>query len=136
MIRNWIMKSDTQSAKSLLRNILNDKIFYQNSGCDEYKRDTDILRDNLWTVLCMLHNLPIEKNMNNDEQEDMVNHPSHYQGNNLESIDVIQDFGLNFCLGNAVKYILRCERKGNKREDLLKAIWYLQCEIQADEDNE
>lgn len=61
---------------------------------------------------------------------DMVNHPPHYKGNTLESIDVIEDFGLGFHLGNAVKYILRAGKKGDKVEDLKKAIWYLQRECE------
>lgn len=61
---------------------------------------------------------------------DDINHPSHYQGNTMQSIQVIEDFDLNFRLGNAIKYILRCEKKGNKEKDLKKAIWYLQREIE------
>ena len=61
-----------------------------------------------------------------------VNHPSHYQGSCLEAIDVIEDFDLNFHLGNAVKYILRAGKKGNKEEDLRKAIWYLERECGKD----
>lgn len=64
--------------------------------------------------------------MTNDD----VNHPAHYQGKTLESIDVIEDFSLNFNLGNSIKYILRCNNKGNKIKDLQKAIWYLQREIE------
>ena len=55
-----------------------------------------------------------------------VDHPSHYRGNELEVISVIEDFNLNFCMGNAIKYILRAGKKGNKVEDLSKAIWYLE----------
>lgn len=36
-----------------------------------------------------------------------INHPDHYQGNDLEAIDVIESFGLGFCLGNVIKYVLR-----------------------------
>mgnify|MGYP001573816231 CR=1 FL=1 len=56
---------------------------------------------------------------------DVVNNPSHYKGKSLECIDVIEDFQLNFCLGNAIKYILRAGKKGERNEDLQKAIWYL-----------
>ncbi len=66
------------------------------------------------------------------EAVDMVNNPPHYQGTNFEAIDVIEEFGLNFHLGNAVKYILRAGKKGDRKEDLSKAIWYLEREI-ADE---
>ena len=56
---------------------------------------------------------------------DMINDPPHYKGNNLQSIDIIEDFQLGFNLGNAIKYILRCDKKGQKTQDLDKAIWYL-----------
>lgn len=41
-----------------------------------------------------------------------VNHPDHYQSSSgLEVIDVIEDFNLGFCLGNVIKYVLRCGKK-------------------------
>lgn len=64
---------------------------------------------------------------------DMINHPSHYQGNGMEAIDVIEAFDLNFRIGNAVKYILRAGLKYNKIEDLKKAIWYIDREIKLTE---
>lgn len=60
---------------------------------------------------------------------DHVNHPIHYNKGNIEVIDYIEDKELNFNLGNAVKYISRCNHKGRKKEDLEKAIWYLKREI-------
>lgn len=64
--------------------------------------------------------------------EELINHPKHYQAaNGMEVIDVIEAFGLNFRLGNAVKYILRCGRKGDKVEDLRKARWYIVREIES-----
>jgi hypothetical protein len=62
---------------------------------------------------------------------DLVNDPPHYKSESgLESIQVIEAFDLGFNLGNAVKYILRCNKKGNKIQDLDKAIWYLKREIE------
>ncbi len=61
---------------------------------------------------------------------DTVNHPSHYKGKGLECIQVIEAFELGFCLGNAIKYILRAGKKGRKDEDLKKAIWYLNRELE------
>ena len=58
-----------------------------------------------------------------------VNHPDHYQSDTIEAIDIIEAFKLNFHLGNVVKYITRADRKGNSIEDLEKAKWYLQREI-------
>ena len=60
---------------------------------------------------------------------DNVNHPSHY-GNHPSGIECIQvTEHMNFCLGNAVKYIWRADLKGNAVEDLKKARWYLDREI-------
>ena len=67
------------------------------------------------------------------EVTDNVNHPKHYNQGKFEVIDVISDWKLDFCLGNAVKYIARCNHKSNKIEDIKKAIWYLEREIQETE---
>lgn len=64
-----------------------------------------------------------------EQQPDMVNHPKHYNVDGYEVIDIIDAFGLNFNMGNALKYLLRSDRKGNKEQDINKAIWYLQREI-------
>lgn len=62
---------------------------------------------------------------------DAVNHPSHYTDGKIEVIDFIEDKGLNFHRGNAVKYIARAGKKNPEKEaeDLSKAIWYLNREI-------
>ena len=59
--------------------------------------------------------------------DDAVNHPSHYNIGNIEAIDVIEDWNLDFSLGSAVKYICRAGHKdGNtKLQDLQKASWYI-----------
>jgi hypothetical protein len=60
---------------------------------------------------------------------DMVNHPPHYTSHpsGIETIQITEHMG--FCLGNAIKYILRSELKGKKVEDLEKAVWYINREI-------
>ncbi len=61
-----------------------------------------------------------------------VDHPPHYGGkdNVYEAIKVIEAWSLGFNLGNALKYIARAEHKGRRIEDLKKAKWYLDREIQ------
>ena len=54
-----------------------------------------------------------------------VNHPSHYNTGNIEVIDAIEDWGLDFNAGNVVKYVARHQHKANPIEDLKKARWYL-----------
>ena len=63
-----------------------------------------------------------------------VHHPPHYiTESGIETIDVIEAFGLGFRLGNTVKYILRAGKKNNRLEDLRKARWYLDREIEKSE---
>ena len=62
--------------------------------------------------------------------KDMVNSPKHYNQGKFEVIDVIEDWKLGFNLGNAIKYIARAEYKNNRLEDLRKARWYLEREIE------
>ena len=60
---------------------------------------------------------------------DPVHNPPHYKSGGIEVIDVIEAFQLGFHLGNVVKYVLRAGRKGDALEDLEKAAWYLDREI-------
>ena len=62
--------------------------------------------------------------------EDNVNHPAHYTVGKIEVIDFIEDQSFPYHLGNAIKYISRARYKGNYEEDLKKAIWYLERELQ------
>ena len=61
--------------------------------------------------------------------QEAVNHPSHYNQGKIEVIDAIEDWKLGFALGNAVKYIARAGHKGDPIEDLRKAAWYIDREI-------
>jgi translation initiation factor 2B subunit (eIF-2B alpha/beta/delta family) len=60
--------------------------------------------------------------------------PDHYGGkdNPYEAIKVIKAHNLNFCLGNVIKYVLRAGKKGDRAEDLRKAIKYLEMEIEIE----
>lgn len=59
-----------------------------------------------------------------------VNHPAHYNAHpsGVECIQIVEH--MNFNLGNAIKYIWRAGDKGNTIEDLEKARWYLNREIE------
>lgn len=57
--------------------------------------------------------------------KEQVNHPEHYQSQNIEVIDIIDDFSLDFYKGNVVKYVLRSGKKDKEIQDLKKAHWYL-----------
>lgn len=64
-----------------------------------------------------------------NKKDDVVNSPKHYTTGKYEVIDVIEDWDLNFRLANAIKYIARHKHKGKPLEDLEKALWYLQREV-------
>lgn len=55
--------------------------------------------------------------------DDPVNHPDHYTRYRREVIELTER--LDFCVGNAVKYILRAPYKGNFVQDMEKALWYI-----------
>ena len=84
--------------------------------------------DGVWTAL---HKTPEAS-----KTVDPVNNPSHYT--RFKGIEVIQlTEHLNFCRGNAVKYIARAGAKDDLKEieDLEKAVWYIQREIKRIKDN-
>ena len=58
-----------------------------------------------------------------------VNHPAHYTSHpsGIEAITIC--IHENFCVGNALKYLLRHQKKGEPVQDLRKAIWYIEREI-------
>lgn len=64
--------------------------------------------------------------------KEAVNNPVHYGGadNPYEAIKVINAWDLNFNLGNTVKYIARCGKKDDELQELQKAAWYLNNEIE------
>lgn len=64
-----------------------------------------------------------------EENIDNVNHPKHYTQGGIECIDAMiaalgKQVVMDFCLGNAFKYIFRCKNK-NGLEDVKKANWYI-----------
>lgn len=63
--------------------------------------------------------------------KDMVKRPDHYCFSKFEPKDVILEWGLNFNLGSAVKYIARAGRKDDIVQDLKKAREFLSFEIEA-----
>lgn len=57
-------------------------------------------------------------------------HPQHYAQFKNEPIDIIEEWGLNFNLGNALKYIARAGHKDDMVQDLEKAVYYINYEIE------
>lgn len=65
---------------------------------------------------------------------DNVNHPKHYTSHpsGIECIQITEH--MDFCIGNAIKYLWRAGGKNDEIEDLKKAIWYIQRKIDLIED--
>ena len=76
--------------------------------------------------------------------DDPINHPAHYTFGRIEVMDAIEAWDLNFARGCIVKYVARAGRKGrnaeerqrNEIEDLKKARWYIDREIERLEQKE
>ena len=64
------------------------------------------------------------------EKKELVNHPKHYRPGTYEVIKVIEAWDLNFNIGNAVKYLGRLGKKDKPKQEIQKAIWYLQRELE------
>lgn len=112
-------------------NIANDLI-KKAQGIDEIVELTkELIPDGYQEVL--------DKFYEKENKNEMVDHPNHYGGesNPYEVIKVIEAWDLNFNLGNAIKYIGRSGKKDpqKEKEDLLKAIWYLERHIRSLEKN-
>ena len=69
--------------------------------------------------------------MDRQDELEPIDHPRYYGGRDdpYEAIKVIEAWDLDFCLGNAVKYISRWKEKGGVN-DLKKAVWYVNRRIQ------
>ena len=95
-----------------------DRIYEISKGCREQR----------WKTLELLgSDTPITMA---EPASDPVNHPAHYKVGGIETIDFIEAKGLTYHLGNAVKYISRADHKGNRKQDLEKAKWYLERAIE------
>jgi hypothetical protein len=63
-------------------------------------------------------------------QPDLINHPPHYteHPSGVECIQITEH--MNFCVGNAIKYLWRAGKKSDAIPDLEKARWYVDREIE------
>lgn len=99
---------------------------------DEYKGFTERWRDTSHFEMVFRKDARpgLEPSADGTPEYDAVNHPSHYNAfPGVEVIELTQH--LNFCKGNAVKYLARAGLKDPAKEieDLRKAIWYVEREI-------
>ena len=123
-----------------------DLVVHKSYGIDTFVEDMEKFKGKVVTISDIFSETDGEYHIEEDKEDyywtdemfetvaenDPVNHPSHYTDGKIEVCDFIMDKNLNFCLGNAIKYISRCQIKygGTKRiEDLKKAKWYIERQI-------
>ena len=106
---------------------------YYEWGCKmqvdrEFVLNVDVITNDKDECQCLYFKMREPKLMFEIEEKEMVDHPSHYnQG--IETIDYIESWSMNFNTGNVIKYVTRAGYKNDQLEDLKKAMWYLQREI-------
>lgn len=86
--------------------------------CDRLAWGTDVCVDCRQMSHAMKPTLAVQ-------EADLVNKPPHYTHGDIEPIAVIEAWGLPHHLACVVKYIARHKHKGNAKQDLEKACWYL-----------
>lgn len=143
-IYSFLEENGEISKKELIRRMAphievqpgDEKIGWGYASINNLESRATIDKDTLYTIFVL--DDPVELNVGSKCEHavcdggtfDVISHPAHYtEGRKYEPRKVIADWGLNFNLGNAVKYISRAGRKGNKIEDLRKAIQYIEFEI-------
>lgn len=87
-------------------------------------------KSNWKTITVSTSDTPLPVTMH-EPAADPVNHPAHYKVGGIETIDFIEAKKLGYNLGNVVKYITRADHKGNRKQDLEKALWYLTRELKS-----
>lgn len=135
----WNMKNKTKLAKKAKKPTLSlpkpnwktiefgssDIPFYEDSVTDTTPKRMAELAYEAGIATAKLegvnHNVPVKV--------DAVNHPAHYKVGGIETIDFIEAKKLNYNIGNVIKYLTRADHKGNRKQDLEKAKWYLEREL-------
>lgn len=159
-VREWMEKNPKMSAKQIMKetgfssttvyNAMTKtrkkarnpresaiKPFSVSIGGTKHRVTKQMLDQNVTDVSIakMVHEISLGRNrvrmFSSDKSlSDIINHPAHYKVGGIETIDFIEAKKLGYNLGNVVKYVTRAGHKGNIKEDLEKARWYLNRELE------
>ena len=88
----------------------------------------------------IIRKTPVSSVREDEEKGDAVNHPPHYTTGGIETLDVIRakmssDRFQGYLMGNVLKYLLRCEYKEKRLEDIKKAQFYLNALVEEMDKN-
>ena len=112
----------------LIKRDMLDKQTLDTAKAEAKKPGASAARSDWKTLSIFSSDAPMPVTME-EPKADPVNHPAHYKTGGIETIDFIEAKKLGYNLGNVVKYITRADHKGNRKQDLEKAAWYLAREI-------
>lgn len=110
-------------------NISADETLKRLAANENLKRLQNVSNQSGLTIEKVIANKSANRIRPLDNQNDDINHPSHYTQGGIEVIDYIEDKKLGYRLGNVVKYVSRAGHKDDAIKDLKKARWYLNREI-------
>ncbi len=126
-----IIKIEGDDAKNIIEGLGLRRKDHKCDGCCNCEKEEDSkMKLKKGKKLDLYEKLQDIEDFNEDwVKKDSVNHPDHYKAGDFECIDVMVealgiDLTIDFCLGNAFKYLFRSKDKGG-HEDILKAAWYL-----------
>ena len=97
---------------------------------DRLRKQHPAIDESLMKVYVEMSQEELDAYIIDDEEEDVVNNPSHYNTGNIECIEAIEESMTpeayrGYLKGNCMKYLWRYDYKGKPVEDLEKAQWYL-----------
>ena len=97
---------------------------------DRLRKQHSAIDESLMKVYVEMTEEELDAYIVDDEEEDVVNNPSHYNTGNIECIEAIEESMTpeaykGYLKGNCMKYLWRYDYKGKPVEDLEKAGWYL-----------
>lgn len=127
-IRQYIKKYPTKTVREVAEamGVTYQIVYMTKRGMED--REKKLTKQPVEPIVVSAVDTPIQIEMF-EPTADPVNHPAHYKTGGIETIDFIEAKKLNYNLGNVVKYVTRADHKGNRKQDLEKALWYLNREL-------
>lgn len=80
---------------------------------------------------CCENDKKSDEDTENTTETDCNKNKHYVTTQGIQAIDLIDAYNLNFNLGNVIKYIARCNYKDSKKDDLEKAMWYIDRELKT-----
>jgi hypothetical protein len=137
-VREWMEKNPKMSAKQIMKEtgFSSTTVYNAMTKTRKKARKPKVSTASDLIIAKRVHEISLGRNRmmgaftSTRPLSDIVNSPAHYKVGGIETIDFIEAKKLGYNLGNVVKYVTRAGHKGNIKEDLEKARWYLNRELE------